>query len=323
MIRRDLLAFAAVAAPLLLRPFGVRAQQAKVPTLGVLVVGKPDPAPTLRRFREELRKLGYVEGRNLRIEVRSAEGDAKRLPQLAAELVRERVDVIGAWMTPSVLAAKHATNEIPIVMIGVADPVGTGIVASLAQPGGNVTGIAGLTAELAGKHVQLFKEALPGLGRVAALANAPDPFSKTFVERIRVAAASEAVEFVPVTVTAAAELDTSFRTMLKDKIGAVIVQPSLPLKQVAELGLRYRLPTGCPLIGFAQYGGLLGYWADTSSNQRQAASLVDKILKGAKPADLPVEQPTRFELTINLKTAKVLGLTMPASLLARADEVIE
>ncbi len=182
MKRRELIALA-VSVAALGSVAGI-ASAAKVPVVGVLVVGKPDPAATLQAFREKLRKLGYVEGRNIHIEIRSAEGKLDRLPALAAELVRDRVDVIGAWMTPAVLAAKGATEKIPIVMIGAGDPVGMGIVASLARPGGNITGMAGQTTELAAKQVELLKEALPGLRRIAALCNAADPFSKPFLEQI-------------------------------------------------------------------------------------------------------------------------------------------
>jgi ABC-type uncharacterized transport system substrate-binding protein len=280
-----------------------------------------DPARVLRSLREELGKLGYVEGQNIHFEVRSAQGDLGRLPALAAELARQRVDLLATWMTPTVLAAKAATTEIPIVMLGVADPVGMGIVASLAHPGGNVTGMAGVIPELAGKLVELLKQALPHHARIAALCNTADPFSIPFLAAIESAGKVEGVVISPVRVTAGPELDAAFPEMVRDGIDAVIVQPSLPLLHVANLALRYRLPAASPLRSFAALGGLMAYAnADTF---HEVALVVDKILKGAKPADLPVQQPTRFRLVINLKTAKALGLTLPAMLLTRADQVIE
>jgi putative ABC transport system substrate-binding protein len=299
------------------------AQSAKVPTIGVLVIGKAEQMAILQRFREELHKLGYVEGRNIQIEIRSAEGKLDRLPALAAELVRDRVDVIAALFTPAVLAAKGATSELPIVMIGAGDPVGMGIVASLAHPGGNITGMAGQTPELAAKQVELLKDALPALSRIAALCNAADPFSKPFLQQIECGGEAQGVEIVPIEVTAGASLDAAFPAMLGKKVGAVIVQPSLPLAHIAQLALRYRIPSASPNGPFAGEGGLMSYSNDPAEPPRLAASFIDKILKGAKPADLPVEQPLRLELAVNLKTAKALGLTLPPALILRADEVIE
>ena len=321
MTRRGFLALAAGAAAL--SPLAGGAQRLKMPVVGVLVIGQPDPSAMLQRFREELRKLGYVEGRNIHIEVRSAQGNLDRLPALAADLVRQRVDVVASWMTPAVLAAKGATTDIPIVMIGAADPVGMGIVASLARPGGNITGIAGLTAELAAKLVELFREALPRLSRLAALCNSADPFSKPFLKNIRAAGNAQQVEIAPFMVAGGPELDPAFPAMVEQKVEAVIVQPSLPLEQAADLALRYRIPAASPLAPFSRFAGLMAYSNDPTEGHRRAALFVDRILKGAKPADLPVEQPARFELVVNLKTAKTLGLTLPASLLARADKVIE
>ncbi len=231
--------------------------------------------------------LGYIEGQNLRIELRSAQGHGERLAELAAELVREKVDVIAAWLTPAVLAAKRATNEIPIVMIGAADPVGVGLVASLARPGGNVTGMAGQIAELAGKHVELLKEVLPQLEKIGALCNALDLFSKTFLAHIERAGSAQTIVVEPFTIASEPELDAAFPTMIKRKVGAVIVQPSLPLRRAAELSLRHQIPAASP---FVQEGGLLAYVAKGDLTRR-AAVFVDKILKGTKPADLSVEQP--------------------------------
>ncbi|MGH7059642.1 MAG: ABC transporter substrate-binding protein [Stellaceae bacterium] len=319
MRRRELIAFTVAAAAF--APLAGRA--AAIPVIGVLVVGKPNPSATLRRFREELRKLGYVEGQNIRIAVRSADGNLQRLPALAAELVRDRVDVIGAWMTPTVLAAKGATATIPIVMIGAGDPVGMGIVAGLAHPGGNITGMAGQTPELAAKQVELLKDALPGLRRIAALTNSADPFSEPFLQQIERAGKAENIEVVPVGVTAGASLAAAFPAMVASKAGAVIVQPSLPLAHAAQLALHYRIPAVSPLAPFAADGGLMSYANDPAEGPRSAASFIDRILKGAKPADLPVEQPMRFQMIVNLKTAKALGLTLPPAFVLRADQVIE
>lgn len=320
MRRRDAIALALAAA---FGPAAGFARTAPVPVVGVLVVGKPDPTSTLHAFREELRKLGYVDGRNIRIVVRSADGNLDRLPALAAGLVGERVDVIAAWMTPAVLAAKVATRTIPIVMIDAGDPVGMGIVASLAHPGGNITGMAAQTTELAAKQAELLKEALPGLRRIAALCNSADPFSKPFLARIERAGKALGVNIMPIEVTAGASLDAAFPAMAADKTEAVIVQPSLPLAHAAALALRYRIPAVSPLAPFAQVGGLMSYADDPAEGPHQAAVFVDKILKGAKPADLPVEQPMRFRLVVNLKTAKALGLDLPPAFVQRADEIIE
>ncbi len=318
MRRRDF--FAAILCAAALDSVAGRTQPLKLPVIGVLVASTPDPEPALRRFRQGLNQLGYIEGQTIQIDVRSPAGNAERLPQLADDLVRAKVDVIAAWLTPAVLAAKHATSEIPIVMIGAADPVGVGLVASLARPGGNITGLAGQTAELAGKQVELLKEPLPKLSRIAALCSAPDAFSRLFLKHIKAGYLTK-IEVMPITVAAIRELDAAFVTV-SERVEAIVVQPSLPLQHVADLALRYRIPAAAPLEPFAQAGGLLAYANKADFNHR-AAVFVDKILKGAKPADLPVEQPTRFELIINMKTAKALGLTIPPALLARADQLIE
>jgi putative ABC transport system substrate-binding protein len=304
-------------------PVAGRAQQPTVPRIGALVVGNPDPEPFWRLFREGLRDLGYIEGQNILFEFRSAGGNANLLAELAADLVRLKVDIIVTWQTPTVQAAKQATHEIAIVMADSGDPVGTGLVASLARPGGNITGIAGVTAELAGKSVELIREMLPSARRVAALCNGTDPFAKPFLEQIQLGARTAGIELRPVTLHGSDELDAAFSQMSKERIDAVIVQPSLPTKRAAELALNHRLPAVCVPRWFAEEGGLMSYCPKYADLYRQAAVYVDKILKGAQPADLPVQQPTKFELVINLKTAKAIGLTVPPSLLARADEVIE
>jgi putative ABC transport system substrate-binding protein len=304
-------------------PFAVRAQQPKVPTIGALVIGNISPEQFWREFRLGLRDLGYVEGQNIRFEFRSAEGHLDRLPELAAELVRLKVDMIVTWFTPTALAAKQATHEIPIVMAETGDPVGTGLVASLPRPGGNVTGIAAVTAELAGKTVQLIREILPSARRVTALANATDPFSKPFLEQIRLGGEATGTTINPVRIGSSEEFEAAFASMEKDRPDAVIVQPSLPSKRAAELALKHRVPAVSVPRWFAEQGGLMAYSPRYVDLFRKAAVYVDKILKGAKPAELPVEQPTHFDLVFNMNTAKALGLTVPPTLLARADEVIE
>ena len=304
-------------------PLAARAQQPKVPRVGVLVVGSPDPGPFWRLFREGLRDLGYIDGQTILFEFRSAGGKAGLLPELAADLVRFKVDIIVTWQTPTVQAAKQATREIPIVMADSGDPVGTGLIASLARPGGNVTGMAGVTAELAGKSVELIRDMMPSARRVAVLANATDPFRKPFLEQIQLAARTVGVSIQPIMIGGGEEFDAAFPRMSKERIDAVIVQPSLPTRRAAEPALKHRLPAVSVPRWFAEEGGLMSYSPRQADLYRQAAVYVDKILKGAKPADLPVQQPTRFELVINLKTAKALGLTIPPSVLVRADEIIQ
>jgi putative ABC transport system substrate-binding protein len=303
-------------------PLGVRAQQPKVPTIGALVIGNINPEQFWREFRQGLRDLGYVEGQNIRFEFRSAEGRLERLPELAAELVRVKVDIIVTWFTPTALAAKQATREIPIVMAETGDPIGTGLIASLARPGGNVTEMASVTAELAGKCVQLIREILPSARRVTALANATDPFSKPFLEQIKFGGEVTGTTINVIAVSSDEEFETAFAGVEKDRPDAVIVQPSLPTRRAAELAVKHKIPAVSVPRWFAEQGGLMAYSAKYGELFRQAAD-VDKILKGAQPADLPVEQPTHFELVINLKTARALGLEIPPALLGRADEVLE
>ena len=304
-------------------PLAARAQQPKVPTIGVLVIGNISPEEFWREFRQGLRDLGYIEGQNIRFEFRSAEGQINRLPELAAELVRLKVDVIVTWFTPTAVAAKQATREIPIVMAETGDPVGLGLVASLPRPGGNVTGLASVAAETAGKSVQLIRDLLPSARRVTALANATDAFSKPFLEQIQLGGEATGTTINAIRIKSSEEFETAFAAMEKDRPDAVIVQPSLPGKRATELALKHRVPAVSVGRWFAEEGGLMSYSANLVVLFRKAAVYVDKILKGARPADLPVEQPTLFELVINMKTARALGLTVPPTLLARADEVIE
>jgi putative ABC transport system substrate-binding protein len=235
---------------------------------------------------------------------------------LAAELVRLKDDIIVTWFTPTALAAKQATREIPIVMAETGDPIGTGLVASLPRPGGNVTGIASVTAELAGKSVQLIRDMLPSARRVTALANATDPFFKPFLEQIELGGKATGTAIHPIKISSSVEFETAFAAMEKDRPDAVIVQPSLPTKRAAELALQQRVPAVSVPRWFAEQGGLMSYSAIYADLFRKAAVYVDKILKGAQPADLPVEQPTRFQLVINMKTANALGLTIPESFLS-------
>jgi ABC-type uncharacterized transport system substrate-binding protein len=304
-------------------PLTAHAQQPKVAKLGVLVAGTPDPQPFWTTFRQALRDLGYIEGQNIQFDYRSAEGDRNRLKGLAADLVRDNVDIIVTWQTPTVTAAKQITSDIPIVMADSGDPVGTGLVASLARPGGNVTGMAGVTAELAGKSVELIQQIIPSSTQIAALCNGPDPFSKPFLAQIELGGKATGIAVKPIILSSNDQLDVAFSSMSDEHIDAVVVQPSLPTQRTVELALQHHLPAVSVPRWFADAGGLLSYSPRQADIYRKAATYVDKILKGAKPGDLPVEQPTKFELVLNLKTAKALGLTFPPKLVAIADEVIE
>jgi putative ABC transport system substrate-binding protein len=300
------------------------AQPGKVPRIGVFVLDDPDTV--LATFREGLRGLGHIEGRNVAVEYRSAGGQVDRLTDLAAELVRLNVDVIVAQGTLVVQAAKRATAEIPIVMAPAGDPVGTGLVATLGRPGGNVTGLSATSVDLGGKLLGLIKELRPGVTRVAVLVHATDPLARPFKEQIQSAAGGVGVRLQPVVVHGADEFDGAFAAMVRERTGAVVIQPMLATRRAADLAAKHRLlsiTTGVSTKAFPASGGLMSYGANPAEFYRRAAVFVDKILKGAKPADLPVEQPTKFEFVINLKTAKALGLTIPPSLLLRADQVID
>jgi putative tryptophan/tyrosine transport system substrate-binding protein len=296
----------------------------KVPRIGVLT-SNPMSAALQEAFRQGLRDHGYVEGQNILVEWRAAEGRTDRAKALAEELVGLKVDVIVAIFTPAVRAAKDATSKIPVVMAPAGAPVTTGFVASLARPGGNITGIAGLDAELQGKRIELLRELIPALTHVGLLINAADAFAKPFGDEAQVAAKRTGLQIHIVDVRRPQEIDAAFAAMTKQRVGAVIVQGVLtaPPWQAADLAVRHRLPSLSVTKQFVESGGLMSYAASYTDTYRRAASYVDRILKGAKPADLPVEQPTQFELVINLKTAKALGLMFPQSLLQRADQVIE
>jgi putative ABC transport system substrate-binding protein len=277
--------------------------------VGVLVIGRPDPEPFWRVFRQAMQARGHLEGKTIVYEFRSAEGDATRLPALAAELVRLNVDVIVTWYTPTVRAAKDATADIPIVMADAGDPVGTGLVDSLARPGANITGIAGVTAELAAKTVEMFREMLPSVRRLAALCNVADPFSKPFFKQIEDASRQAGIELVPLFVRPGVETEEALTG--SRAIDAVIIQPSLLSKRVAEIALNAHLPTASVSRWFAEQGGLISYNPIQEEIFRAAADYTDRVLKGVKPATLPVQQPIKFELVVNRKTALALGIELP------------
>jgi putative ABC transport system substrate-binding protein len=304
-------------------PLVTGAQQAKMPVVGVLLTGNPDPEVFLKGFREALRVFGYIDGQSIVLEVRSGEGRASLLPERAAELVRLKVAIIVSSQTPAVLAAKQATSDIPIIMAPAGDPVATGLIASLAHPGGNVTGTSAASAELAGKSLELIREVIPSARRVALLANELDSFTRPLLEQIGQGARVLGIEIVPAMTRPAAPVEAIFAAMSGKQIDALIVQGTVLSKEVFDLAIKHRLPSFASNRQVARSGGLMTYSASASEVHREAAGYVDKVLKGRKPADLPVSEPTRFELVINLKTAKALGMVISPTLLARADEVIE
>ena len=316
MRRRDFIVLLSGTAAL---PAPVWAQEKRV-LLGVLVPANAEPF--FGALKEGLRAGGYVEGRNLRLELRTADGKPDRLPGLARELVGMKVDVLVAWQTPAVHAAREATTTIPIAM-SAGDPVGTGLIQSLARPGGNITGVTGTTAEMGGKTLEVIREMLPSAKRVAVLANAADPFTKPFLQQIEQAARAVSVELRPIQVRGVHEFDAAFSEFQQWRADAVIVQPSLPREAAIRHTLKLRLPSISAIRGFPEAGGLMSYSASNVVLSRELAVYVDKLLKGAKPADLPVQQATVYELVVNAKTAKALGISIPRSLLLRADHVIE
>lgn len=288
----------------------------------VTMLSLQDP-PHWNTFREAMRSLGYHEGKDLILESRSADNAAAALASLAAQTIAAKTDVIVAYGTPAVVTAKKATSKIPIVMAPAGDPVGSGLVASLARPGGNVTGMASNTAEVAGKMLQLIREVKPGARRVAVLANADDPFTKAFLAELHDAAARIRMTLGVSRVRAPADYEQAFAEWQHLSVQALVVQPSVARNRAIELASRYRIPAIAPITAFAEAGGLMSYASSLKETARKAASFVDRILKGARPADLPVEQPTVYELVLNLKTARALELEFPDSLIARADAVIQ
>jgi putative tryptophan/tyrosine transport system substrate-binding protein len=318
----------AIGALLLALCASVEAQQPKkVPRIGFLNALFPTTSPArIKAFQQGLRDVGYVEGKNIVIEYRYAERKIDRLPALAAELVRLKVDVIVTSASQETRAAKVATSTIPIVMINEPDPVGTGFVASLARPGGNITGLSTLSPELSGKRLELLKEIIPKLARVAVLGNSTSPGNADTLKELELAAEGLKVKLQYVDVLSANDIETSFRAAVKDRADAVLVLSgsifTSQRKQLIGLAIKSRLPVSYARPEFVESGGLMTYGINLIENSRRAATYVDKILKGAKPADLPVEQPTKFEFVINLKAAKQIGLIIPPNVLARADKVI-
>ncbi|HEX6211995.1 MAG TPA: ABC transporter substrate-binding protein [Methylomirabilota bacterium] len=310
---------------LLAIPVGADAQSAKVPRIGILSPGSAGPSPLLAAFEESLRGLGYIDKQNILLEYRFADTSLDRLPALAAELIALRVDVILAINNTASQAALNATRVIPIVFTWVADPAP--LVGNLARPERNATGLTSVAAELSGKRLQLLKDILPGVSRMAVLWNSSNPMATRMVREMEGAGRRLDVQLHAVGVRGSDELQDVFRSVARGQAGALFVIEEATLlphrARILSLAAQHRLPAASQYRSFAEAGGLLSYGADLPDLFRRAAFHVDKILRGAQPADLPVEQPTKFELVINLKTAKALGLTIPPSLLLAADRVIE
>jgi putative tryptophan/tyrosine transport system substrate-binding protein len=320
MLRRDFIALLGSAT--IARPLSVLAEQGKVAKIGVLLLGYPDPSLFIKGLREGLRDLGYEEGRSIELIIRSAEGKPEALASLAAELTRSQVNIIVAYPTTAGLAAQKATTELPIVAFG-GDLEATGLIANLARPGGNVTGVSTTSDDLAAKNLELIIEILPVTRRVAVLVNAASRFGAVLLEHVQIAAQTRKIEIESFSVHEPGELEADFASFAEWKPDALLIHPALPQKLIADLALQRRLPAVSPSSLFCQAGGLASYSADLKTLARQSATFVDKILKGRKPSDLPAELPTRFWLTVNLMTAKSIGLSLPPLLLGRADEVIE
>ena len=296
----------------------------QIPHVGVLnAVNAPASREALV---QGLRELGYAEGRNIVIDYRSADGHLERFPDLAAELVRVKVDVIVASGNPAIIALKKATQSIPIVMTVVADPVGAGFIASLSRPGGNITGLTNIAEQLSGKRLELLKEINPKIARVAVFRNPTIPTHVNLWKETQEAAEALGLKVLPLDIRAADEIEQAFDAMAKEHVEALIVLPqpvTTTNQRIVQLAAKNRLPAMYPFADDVDLGGLMAYGSSRLDLWRRAAVYVDKILKGAKPSDLPVEQPTKFELVINLKTAKQIGLTIPPNVLARADRVIK
>ena len=309
-------------------PLAARAQQgAKVFRIGFLFYGSSGSSPELDAFRRGLREFGYIEGQNIAVEYRFASGQVERLPDLAAELVRLKPDVIVAPATPASLAAKQATGTIPIVFAGVADAVGAGLIANLARPDGNVTGLTSISAELGGKRLELVKKLVNNASRVAVLYNPADRSNVLVLKELQEAAPALTLTLQPVEVREPSEFEGAFAAMTRDRADAMFGSAGILTFQhrqtVVDLAANSRLPTLWGHRQFVEAGGLMSYAVNFYDQIRRTAAYVDQILKGAKPGDLPVQQPTKFEFMLNLKTAKALGLTIPPGVIAIADEVIE
>jgi putative ABC transport system substrate-binding protein len=304
-------------------PVWARAQQSRMYTVGVLTSTNPNPEPLLKALREGLHDAGYVEGGNLRLEIRLAAGTPDLLLEKAAELVRLKVDLIVTFFTPAALAAKKATGDIPIVMAGAGDPVASGLVSSLTRPGGNVTGQSSAGAEVAGKSVELILELIPNAHRLAVLVEESDPFAKPYMEEIRQAARSAGMEVEAIMIRPELPLEAVFKGLADKRVDGLVVQGSIVRKEILDLAMKHRMPTLTSIRLGPSLGALMSYGSDYFALARQSAVYVDKILKGAKPADLPVAFPTKFLLIINATTAKALGINLSPMMLGRADEVIE
>jgi ABC-type uncharacterized transport system substrate-binding protein len=322
MRRRDFISFVGAMA---VWPLTARAQQPKPKVIGFLLgrlgTGVLDP------FTGAMRSLGYIQGKDYRIEARYADNQYARFPGLADELVELKVDVIVATASPGIRAAQRATSTIPIVMGNTGDAVGSGFVASLARPGGNITGLTNLTPEIATKHLELLREVVPDLIRVAVLANPASSTRAHTVTNTQNAGQKVGLEVVALDAGSSDEIERCFATLSQERLHALIIASDSFINgrfdRIAQLSLKNKIASVQEFREYSDVGGLMSYGPDVKDNYRRAAGFVDKIFKGAKPADIPVEQPTKFELVINLKTAKALGLTVPATLLATADEVIE
>lgn len=309
-------------------PLAAGAQAKKAFRVGVLSPFSSESDQSLRTFRDALRELGYVEGQRIAFEYRWAESKPEKLPGLATELVRIKVDVlVSAWGTPAALAAKNATTTVPVVVVAAADPVGVGLVASLARPGGNVTGSTFLSEETVGKQLQLLKEADPRISRVATLSNPTNPVYGPLLKNIETMGRSINLEVVRLGVQGPGDFEPAFEAAKRERVGGLVALRDTVLitnrMRLVELAAKHRLPVMYGMREFVEAGGLMSFEPSLPDLYRRAAQLVDKIFKGAKPATLPVERSTQFELVINLKTAKALGLTIPPPLLQRADALIQ
>jgi ABC-type uncharacterized transport system substrate-binding protein len=326
--RRAFLGFAVMGA--LAAPRAVTAQGRKVSRIGVLspFTQSDGPAPSFQVFRDTLRELGHVEGENLAFEYRWADGKYERLPPLAAELAQSRVDmVLSAWSTPAALAAKRATSTIPIVFVGVGDAVGVGLVASLARPGGNVTGSTFLSEETVGKLLQLLKEVVPRAARVATVFNPANPVYGPMLKDVEAMGRQLNLRVVRLGIQGPGDVEAVFDSARRERLDGLVVMRDFVLithrERIVELAAKHRLPVMYGMREFVSAGGLMSFEPSLAELYQRAAGLAHKILKGARPAELPVEQSSRFELVVNLKAAKALGLTIPSPVLLRADQVLE
>ena len=317
MRRREFFAVTAAA----VWPNSAAAQTARRPLIGILFHSNSEPGLSLTR--DAFARLGFRVGETIDFDVRIADGSDALLARMAADLVARRVDAIVAFTTPAALAAKAATTSIPIVMGSVGDAVGSGLVESLARPGGNITGVSGAIAEISGKILGLLKLMIPTASRFGALINTADPFHIQLIDQIATASHTVKIDLRFFKVANSGEIDAAFEAMSAEKMDALFVQPTLQHQQVIALSLRHKIPTASAVRGFAEAGGLMAYSGNLTDAAAIVAQSVDRILKGARPADIPVKLPTRFELVLNLKTARALGIDLPPLLIAQADEVIE